>query len=857
MVRRIKKTISAQLYQTELSVFLFISYNDTIMPIIIMCIKHHLGRVFLTLLVLSIAVFLASCPDARAATNQWSTITPSSTSGYAFNTIAAIGNYIYLGTDHGVYRSLDGGNTWSQINSGLSTHLNITAIVIGWVYNLGAGAYATTSSSFVFIGTSDGGVFSSTLGGVASTTWAATSTGLSGSGLDILDLKIDQSQATQGSFTDLYAATPNGVYISTTTGSYWQLDDSGLSGQPTKLVTDYGNAVIYVLTNGNKLYSSSLYSFGPPHNYESWSQVFDANGTTTNDVSIINAVGGIGWLATGKGIYKSDTYGANWASTSVGLTGSAVDNVASDYLDSNLAYASIPGSGVYRTTDDAIANANPQIPEWLPINIGLSDVNIKEVKTDPSTSKVVYAVGASGLYKLVYASTPIENIDLTPPSDVTNLSVATTSTPSTVVLAWTAPGSNSVYGTSTTYDLRYSTSTITNGNFSSSTQVSPEPTPHVSGYAESYNATSLPVGNELFFGLIAYDQAGNVSNLSNVASANLTAPSVSVVSPTNVGATSATFNGSITSLGFSNATVEGFEWGTGTTYGTIDSNTGSFATSSYTDNASSLACNTTYHYRFFATNSIGTASSTDQSFVTSACPVSTPPGGGGGGGGGYVPPITIQPSNCPTGLICTPTATTTIATTTCSTSSSALPSYVSTLTIGSRGTNVTNLQTFLAIQGFTKQQYITGYFGAVTEAALKAYIADHSFSCTPTAQIANSIACPQGLICTPITTAPTSNGMTVPVSVSFARSLYLGSTGPDVLLLQKILNSLGYVVSSSGNGSPSHETTYFGTATAAALGRFQCAEQIVCVGDPGYGLLGPKTIATFLGKATQASTSLQ
>ena len=37
------------------------------------------------------------------------------------------------------------------------------------------------------------------------------------SGLDILDLKIDQSQATQGSYTDLYAATPNGVYVSTTT----------------------------------------------------------------------------------------------------------------------------------------------------------------------------------------------------------------------------------------------------------------------------------------------------------------------------------------------------------------------------------------------------------------------------------------------------------------------------------------------------------------------------------------------------------------------------------------------------------------------------------------------------------------
>jgi hypothetical protein len=250
---------------------------------------------------------------------------------------------------------------------------------------------------------------------------------MSGSGLDILDLKIDQSQATQGSFTDLYAATPNGVYISTTTASGWQLDTSLPSGTPTKLVTDYGNAVIYVLTNGNQVYSSDLYSSS--HSLQSWSSVFNANGTTTNDVSIINAVGDHGWLATNKGIYKSDANGTNWASTSIGLPESLVNNVASDYIDQYIAYASVPGSGVYRTTNEAVDSGNPQIPEWLPINIGLLDLNIKEVKTDPSSSMVAYAVGANGLYKLIYGSTPIENIDMTPPSDVTDLSAVASTSP--------------------------------------------------------------------------------------------------------------------------------------------------------------------------------------------------------------------------------------------------------------------------------------------------------------------------------------------------------------------------------------------------------------------------------------------
>ena len=69
--------------------------------------------------------------------------------------------------------------------------------------------------------------------------------------------------------------------------------------------------IIYVLTNGNVLYSSDLYSYS--HSLQSWTSVFNANGTTTNDMSIIN--GPVGpWLAGyGKGIYKSDANGANWA----------------------------------------------------------------------------------------------------------------------------------------------------------------------------------------------------------------------------------------------------------------------------------------------------------------------------------------------------------------------------------------------------------------------------------------------------------------------------------------------------------------------------------------------------------------
>ncbi len=146
-------------------------------------------------------------------------------------------------------------------------------------------------------------------------------------------------------------------------------------------------------------------------------------------------------------------------------------------------------------------------------------------------------------------------------------------------------------------------------------------------------------------------------------------------------------------------------------------------------------------------------------------------GGGGGGGGG----INTVPTTC--------------------TTTSALPAYVSTLAIGSRSTNVSDLQTFLVIQGYLQSQYVTGYFGPLTQAALASYKAAHPNTCTTT------------------TTG----------RYTFQRTLRIGSSGADVQQLQIFLNTHGFAVSASGNGSRGHETSYYGPATAAAVSRFQVA----------------------------------
>ena len=55
----------------------------------------------------------------------------------------------------------------------------------------------------------------------------------------------------------------------------------------------------------------------------------------------------------------------------------------------------------------------------------------------------------------------------------------------------------------------------------------------------------------------------------------------------------------------------------------------------------------------------------------------------------------------------------------------------------------------------------------------------------------------------------------------FNNSLKVGMTSQDVRELQKFLNSKGFIVAQSGNGSPGNETAKFGTLTRNALIKFQ------------------------------------
>jgi len=106
----------------------------------------------------------------------------------------------------------------------------------------------------------------------------------------------------------------------------------------------------------------------------------------------------------------------------------------------------------------------------------------------------------------------VQDPDVIPPARISNLLVSNTGKNS-MALTWTAPGDDSTFGTAVQYDLRYSTSSISDQNFASATPYTIGQ-PNTAGYSECRLMTNLGCGT-FFVAIKAKDDAGNWSVISN------------------------------------------------------------------------------------------------------------------------------------------------------------------------------------------------------------------------------------------------------------------------------------------------------------------------------------------------------
>jgi hypothetical protein len=103
------------------------------------------------------------------------------------------------------------------------------------------------------------------------------------------------------------------------------------------------------------------------------------------------------------------------------------------------------------------------------------------------------------------------------------LARASETTGSSITLSWTAPGDDSLSGTATSYELRYSITPITPQNFQLASPVAGMPAPASPRTRQSMTVSALAPSQTYYFAMRTADERGNWSGISNVI--HKTAPS--------------------------------------------------------------------------------------------------------------------------------------------------------------------------------------------------------------------------------------------------------------------------------------------------------------------------------------------
>lgn len=119
------------------------------------------------------------------------------------------------------------------------------------------------------------------------------------------------------------------------------------------------------------------------------------------------------------------------------------------------------------------------------------------------------------------------------PDTIVDLSHGTVTT-STVILNWTAPGNDGSEGTATLYDVRYSTSPLSDENWVTASQVLGEPAPALAGTTQTMTVVGLAPDTLYTFGIKTADGVPNWSALSNVIEVHTAAPPGDEVPPATI-----------------------------------------------------------------------------------------------------------------------------------------------------------------------------------------------------------------------------------------------------------------------------------------------------------------------------------
>ena len=344
-------------------------------------------------------------------------IDPNNTQTIYIATESAVFGETY--NDGGVYKSTNGGNSWTQVSNGLSnTEVKCLAI-------------DPKNTQLIYAGTL-GGVFKSTDGGL---TWQVRNNGLSATDSKFLAMNPNNNEI-------IYAGTEyNGVFKSTDGGLTWQEKNKGLADWHIKgLAIDTQNTeVVYAGTREGLFKSINggenwFKIFSKP----TWLETFTLDpknpqtiyvsvaGTSFNDFILFKSTdGGLSWkaippqvlfindiivdysnphiiyIATFDGIYRSTDAGLNWSLINNGLTDTSITIIAFDPINSQIIYAVTLHDRIFKSTDSGM--------HWAEItNIGQTGISGIRLKI----TDIVYEAISNNLFRVPYAAVNIRDLQI-------------------------------------------------------------------------------------------------------------------------------------------------------------------------------------------------------------------------------------------------------------------------------------------------------------------------------------------------------------------------------------------------------------------------------------------------------------
>ena len=288
---------------------------------------------------------------------------------------------IYVATNDYIYKTRDGGLTWTNLSQGMS-HSRVISMTLDPVYpatvyagtkgdavyksydggqrwvSQRAGLDDVTVSSvvnqFVFDPADSNHLFAATTMGVFETkdagdSWTKRMEGMK-EVLMVVTLGLDPTRP-----EILYAGTSGGVYKSIDQAGHWEKVNNGLV-DPAIIKSSRALNVTAILVDPHEpdtVYAATLEGlYKTTDGAASWARI----GQSLQDQMVFSMIldrtrKGVLYLSGREGVHRSEDGGNTWTMMNRGLATSNVRSLAQSAIDPKLFYLGTNGSGLYRSKD--------------------------------------------------------------------------------------------------------------------------------------------------------------------------------------------------------------------------------------------------------------------------------------------------------------------------------------------------------------------------------------------------------------------------------------------------------------------------------------------------------------------------